>query len=316
MEGTDIAVSVASEENGAISAPGEASAVGDSLVLAGGDKVRAELVNDDLALQIPNLDSRGGGGAQPVTVGGEDEAVDHLSGFEVVKALALIKVPEHGSSVLSSTGAETAVGGDGNGVEVSLVSDKVGAKLAVAEAPDLHNLVPATADNQGNRLTGREADATHPLGVSLVTDGELALSKGVPKLDGLVAAAGDDLPVVSGEGNREDVLGVTNKAAGGLSTSNLPEAKSAVPGSGERELSVRRDNNIGDEVAVALEGLAGVGIGVGIPGQRPDHDRLVTGRREDHVRILDGGGDTGDPVSVPTEGAAKGKSFRHLVLDR
>ena len=39
-------------------------------------------------------------------------------------------------------------------------------------------------------------------------DGVLALGEGVPQLDGLVPGAGDDLPVVGGEGNGHHVLGM------------------------------------------------------------------------------------------------------------
>ena len=39
-------------------------------------------------------------------------------------------------------------------------------------------------------------------------DGVLALGEGVPQLDGLVPGAGDDLPVVGGEGHGHHVLGM------------------------------------------------------------------------------------------------------------
>jgi len=78
--------------------------------------------------------------------------------------------------------------------------------------------------------------------VALLGDGELALAKGVPKLDSLVTGATDDLTVVGGEGNGEDILGVPNEAAGGLSTSDLPKTKSSVPTSGEGEVSITGDD--------------------------------------------------------------------------
>jgi hypothetical protein len=59
--------------------------------------------------------------------------VDDLTGIEGVKALSLVEVPEHGSSVLASGGAERSIGGDADSVEVSSVPDQVVAKLAVGE---------------------------------------------------------------------------------------------------------------------------------------------------------------------------------------
>ena len=46
-------------------------------------------------------------------------------------------------------------------------------------------------------------------------DGVLADTQGVPQLDGLVARTGHNLPVISGEGNAENILGVADKATGG-----------------------------------------------------------------------------------------------------
>jgi hypothetical protein len=55
-------------------------------------------------------------------------------------------------------------------------------------------------------LVGREADAGNPVAVTVFLDGVLALGQGVPQLDGLVAGSRDDLTVVSGEGDGENVL--------------------------------------------------------------------------------------------------------------
>lgn len=78
--------------------------------------------------------------------------------------------------------------------------------------------------------------------MSLLGDGELAVSKGVPELDGPIAGSRDDLPVVGGEGNGEDVIGVSNKSAGGGTGGQLPEAESLVPGGREGICTVRRDD--------------------------------------------------------------------------
>ena len=51
--------------------------------------------------------------------------------------LALVEVPEHGDAVASTGSAEGTIGGDSDGVDVTGVSDVVGAELALGELPDL-----------------------------------------------------------------------------------------------------------------------------------------------------------------------------------
>jgi hypothetical protein len=54
--------------------------------------------------------------------------------------------------------------------------------------------------------------------VGVLGDGVLALSEGIPELDGPVSGAGDDLTVVGGEGHAEDVLFVVVELPGGLAS--------------------------------------------------------------------------------------------------
>ena len=75
--------------------------------------------------------------------------------------------------------------------------------------------------------------------MTLISDGVLALSQGVPQLDGLVSAGGHDLPVVSAEGDTQHVLGVVLEPPGGLATGQVPESQVLVPGSRESEVSIR-----------------------------------------------------------------------------
>ena len=78
--------------------------------------------------------------------------------------------------------------------------------------------------------------------MALVGDGVLAVTEGVPELDGSVARAGDDLPVVGGEGDGENVVGVADKASGGDTGGELPETEGLVPGRGEGVGAVGRDD--------------------------------------------------------------------------
>lgn len=123
---TDEVVSVTTVQGGSISAPAEGNAVGGLGLLSKNTKVGLELINNNLGLKIPDLDARASGSAEPVSVGAKDEGVDDITSIEGVEALGVLQVPEHGSSVLSSRGAEGTIGGDGDSVQVTSVSDEVG----------------------------------------------------------------------------------------------------------------------------------------------------------------------------------------------
>ena len=101
--------------------------------------------------------------------------------------LVLVKVPKHGLAVLSSGSSERTIRGDGDCVEVSVVSDVVSLELAVCKVPHLDVLIPSTRDKDWVLLVRTESDTTNPLRVAIILDGVLALSKGVPQLDSLVS---------------------------------------------------------------------------------------------------------------------------------
>jgi hypothetical protein len=137
-----------------VSGPGERGALGFSGLLGEVGEVRSEVVDDrparlghvqtllpalhSLGLEVEDLDRRGGGGTEPVSVGGEDEGVDNVSGLEGVEVLALVEVPKHGDTILSTGGGEGSIGGDGEGVDVTGVTVVVGLQLALAELPNLY----------------------------------------------------------------------------------------------------------------------------------------------------------------------------------
>lgn len=60
---------------------------------------------------------------------------------------------------------------------------------------------------------------------SLVLD----VSEGVPQENLSVGSGGEDLSVVSGEGDGEDFLGVSLEQSGGGSGSQVPESQGLVP---------------------------------------------------------------------------------------
>jgi hypothetical protein len=94
----------------------------------------------------------------------------------------------------------------------------------------LDELVPSSADDDRILWVWRESHARDPLGVSLVGDGVLAVSEGVPQLDCAVAGSRNDLTVVGREGNGEDIVGVAYEAASGDTGGQFPEAESLIPG--------------------------------------------------------------------------------------
>lgn len=106
----------------------------------------------------------------------------------------------------------------------------------------LHELVPTGRDNDGVLGVRAEADARHPLGVALLGDGELAVTKGVPELDGSVTGTGDDLAVVGREGNGEDIASVAAEDTGGVASRKFPQAQSLVPRGRQSVGTVRGDD--------------------------------------------------------------------------
>ena len=78
--------------------------------------------------------------------------------------------------------------------------------------------------------------------MAFVRDGKFAVTQRVPQLNGAIARARDNLAVVGGEGDGEDVVGVADEAAGGHTGSELPQAKSFVPGGRESVCTIRGDD--------------------------------------------------------------------------
>lgn len=132
-------VGVTSKQSLAISAPRQADALWLAALLADGGELRLELVDLALLLEVEDDDAARGRGAQPVPVGGEDQRVDLVAGVEGVEVLGLVEVPQHGGSVLATGGAQRSVRGDGDGVDVTGVTDVVGLQAAGRELPNLND---------------------------------------------------------------------------------------------------------------------------------------------------------------------------------
>ena len=78
--------------------------------------------------------------------------------------------------------------------------------LAVSQISNLDGAIPTAGHNDGIGVKGQEMHTGYPIGGTIFLNGELELSQSVRQLDGLDARAGDNLTIVSGEGNGEDIL--------------------------------------------------------------------------------------------------------------
>jgi hypothetical protein len=134
---SDEVVAETGEESLTVGGPGERSALWLSGLLGEVGEVRSEVVNNRLGLEVEDLDGRSGSSAEPVSVGREDEGVDNVSSLEGVEVLALVEVPKHGDTILTTGGGEGSIGGDGKGVDVTSVTEVVGLQLALVELPNL-----------------------------------------------------------------------------------------------------------------------------------------------------------------------------------
>jgi len=117
------------------------------------------------------------------------------------------------------------------------VTGQVSDQLAVLEVPDLEQLVPSDGDNQrlrGNVVVtvgdiGGEANTADPVVVALILNGVLADTEGVPQLDGLITRTGDNLAVVSGESDGQDILGVAIELTVAYPGFDVPKAEGSIP---------------------------------------------------------------------------------------
>ena len=274
---SDLVVSVSREQGGSVGRPGQGCAVWSLGLLSNRWELRSKLIHSSLAFQVPDLDGVLGGSAQPVSVRGEAQVVDDVTGIERVQSLSVGQVPQDGDAVLTTASAQGTIRRDGDGVAVSSVSSQVGAELAVGQVPDLHHLVPSTRDDERNLGGWGEPDAGDPLAMAvLVLDGVLALTESVPQLNGSVSGTTHDLSVVRGESNGENILGVTEESSGGHTGVQVPQPKSVIPGTTESELTVTGNDDVLDVVGVSSQTSQRISKGLLVSGKLPKNDGLVS----------------------------------------
>jgi len=300
IEHRDVTVRLTREQSVTVSAPGKRHPGREtSLVLL--LLRREDLLLNALVLQIPNLDGLIRRSDQPVVLRGEGKVVDRGGGVQGVQVLAIVDIPEHGGTVLTSRRAEGTVRRDGDRVDRGAVAREVVAELAVVQVPHLDELVPTARNDQWLLGRRREAHAAHPVGVGIIGDGVLALSEGVPQTDGLITGTRDDLTIVGRERDGVNIAGVALEGADRGTDVQIVQAHGLVPGRTEGELTIGGADDILDSLIVSSEGLLGETWLVLVRGELPDHDGLITGGRDDHVGVVEITCDAGDPIAVTLE---------------
>lgn len=321
MVSADNVIGVTSIEDVTVLRPAERGALdGESLLANVALRNELDGVKADLGLEIPDDDGGSSSSTQPVTDGGEDEGVDDLRSLKRVKVLTLVDIPEHSSTVLTTGSTERTIGGDSDSVNITGVTDEVELVGEVVHVPDLDDLVPASRDEGRSLDVGGETNAGDPLLVSILTgEGALALTEGVPDLDGLITRTGNDLAVIGREGNGEDILGVTREAELGSTGLDIPETERTIPRAGksvEGVLVVRGQSQILDEVVVANETTLSRTVSTGdlVTADLPDDDGLIAGSGDDEIGEVGGGGNGGNPTVVALKSTLKNELLsRHTT---
>ena len=138
----------------------------------------------------------------------------------------------------------------------------------------LDDLVPATRNDHGVQQVRAESDTgdprtqpqrsmnrsrfntnyhNAPLGMSILLDVEFTFTEGIPELDRPVTGAGNDLPVISAEADRQNIRSMSNEFPGRLAGVQVPKTEGVIPRSGKGELAVRRDDDVRNEVVVSMK---------------------------------------------------------------
>jgi hypothetical protein len=192
--------------------------------------ISSELVNELLGRQVINSDALLSTNDDPEDSGGEDDAVDGGLSVALIKMLAINEVPNVDLSVSSTGGEESSARGDIEAVDLSLVANEGVHQAHGGVVPDLDGSIPGGGDDNRSLHVIVESDARNPVGVLVLLNSELANTLDVPNLDLLINGTGGNLPVVRGESDGHDILGVTEEGLSSLTDSEVPESDGTIPG--------------------------------------------------------------------------------------
>ncbi len=138
---TDLVVSVTSEQGLSISRPSQANTLRQLGLLGFTLVFQGNVFNQLLGFKIPNLDARTSSSAQPVSVWREAKGIDDTVGIQRVQVLAIVEIPQHGDTVLTTSGAERTIRGNSDSVDVTSVTVVVGLQLALGQIPNLLKII-------------------------------------------------------------------------------------------------------------------------------------------------------------------------------
>jgi len=238
-------------------------------------------VDEFLVWEIVDLDTVFGTNDEPVKLGGEQDNVNWGFGVDLFEMSSFNEVPDVDLTVSTTGGDEVGVWCKIEGVDLSLMSNEGVHKSHDGVIPNLDGLVPRGRDDDWGLKVLEISDAGNPVGVLVGIDGEFALTVDVPDLDLLIHGAGGNLSIVWGEGNGQNIFGVTNKGGSGGGRLQVPESDGTIPGGGESESGVLGEIEIGDEVRVSLHDLSWLSpslilIGISRWCNIPDDESLVS----------------------------------------
>ncbi|GET90203.1 activated protein kinase c receptor (LACK) [Leishmania tarentolae] len=294
----DQVVLVAGVQSVAVGGPGNGDALGWLRA------VRRQLRNHGLTLQVVHGQRLLRRDAHPEAVGREGDLVDGRLHVDLEQLLAGAQVPQECHAVLAAGRAQRPVRRHRHGGDVVAVALEGALALAPVHIPYLDGVVPAAGDHDRVLQRRREADAAHPVLVTVAQELVHAFARHVPDADHVVATRGHDQAVVRGEGDGEHVLGVLQELALALAIAQVPHADGAVPGRGQRVVGGVGQRHARHEAGVALQAVArqtvvaihAMAVDVGLP-----RDGRAVARRGYHLDVrlcLLRAGQGGDPSAV------------------
>ena len=285
------------------------------------------LVDELLVWEVIDSDTLLGTNYEPVDLGGEEDNVNWGLSIDFLEMSSLNEVPDVDLTVSTTGGDEVGIWCEVKSVDLGLVSNEGVHEGHDGVIPNLDGLIPRGRDDDWGLDIVEVSNAGDPVGMWVLVNGELADTVDVPDLDGLVNGSRGNLSVVWGEGNGEDVLGVTDEGLSGGGGLQVPESDGTIPGGREAESRVLGEIDIRDEMGVSSHDLSGLSpllllIGVGGLIEIPDNEGLISGSRDKELSVVILGDfffsdlHGGDPAVVSLEETFVRKlvalSFRHL----
>jgi len=179
--------------------------------------------------QIVHSDSVFSTNNKPVDLGGEKKNVNWGLGIDLIQVSTFNKVPNVDLAISSTGSNEHGVLSEVKAVDLGLVSNEGVHQTHGLVIPDLDGSIPRSRDDNWVSGVVIESNAGNPVKMWILVDGELANTIDVPDLDALVDGARDDLSVIWGESNREDILSVTKESLEGAALVQVPESDSSIP---------------------------------------------------------------------------------------